>query len=246
MSAILTAEALAYAGRLAPTALTLRGGELTCLIGPNGSGKTSLLHALGGIGAATGRVRIDGVDPRTRGPDDRKRLFAYLPATRDVAWPISAADLIGLGLPKGGAPEPIEPILEALDLSGMTERRIDRLSTGERSRVLIARALAARPRVLLLDEPVANLDPLWQLRLMDHLRALTRETGCAALVAIHDLELARTYADRLIILAGGWIAADGDPQALLDGPYIPDIFGIERVGAGWRPVIRPADPRSSR
>lgn len=246
MSAILTAEALAYAGRLAPTALALRGGELTCLIGPNGSGKTSLLHALGGIGGASGRVLIDGIDPTTLGPDDRKRLFAYLPATRDVAWPISAADLIGLGLPKDAAPEPIAPILAALDLTGMTERRIDQLSTGERSRVLIARALAARPKVLLLDEPVANLDPLWQLRLMDYLQALTRETGCAALVAIHDLELARTYADRLIIMAGGWIAADGAPQALLDGPYIPDVFGIERKGAGWRPLVRPAGPRSSR
>ena len=220
--------------------------ELVCLIGPNGSGKTSLLHALAGIGSPEGEVRIDGLDPARLGPDERRRLLAYLPAAREAAWPISARDAVALGLPSGAPAGAIEAALDALDLTELAARRIDRLSTGERSRVLIARALAPQPRLLLLDEPVANLDPLWQLQLMDHLRVLAREEGRAVLLAIHDLDLAARYADRLVVMGGGRIVADGEPGALLAGPHIPAVFGIERHGGAWRPLSPPADPRSSR
>ena len=98
------------------------------------------------------------------------------------------------------------------------------------------RAISTRPKLLLLDEPVANLDPLWQLRLMDYLRNLARTEGSALLVAMHDLELARIYADRLIIMQDGAIAADGESAELLDGPHIPAIFGIEKKDGAWRPV----------
>ena len=102
--------------------------------------------------------------------------------------------------------------------------------------MLIARALVAEPKLLLLDEPAANLDPLWQLRLMDHLRSLARRGDQGLLVAMHDLELAERYGDRLIIMDGGHIAADGQPDALLAGPHMPAIFGIERVEGRWQPV----------
>jgi iron complex transport system ATP-binding protein len=127
-------------------------------------------------------------------------------------------------------------LLEELDLSSFANRRTDAMSTGERSRVLIARALVARPKVLLLDEPAANLDPYWQLRLMDYLRASVAANGQAALVAIHDLELARHSADRLIIMERGRIVADGEPAALLTGPDIPRVFGIEMTNGRWRPL----------
>jgi iron complex transport system ATP-binding protein len=110
------------------------------------------------------------------------------------------------------------------------------MSTGERSRVLIARALAARPRLLLLDEPASNLDPLWQLRLMDLLRAEAQANGQAVLMAVHDLELARHHADRLIVMSEGRIAADGESETVLDGTVVPAVFGIERVDGRWRPV----------
>ena len=245
MTARLQATGLRLAGRLERTDLTIEAPELVCLVGPNGSGKTSLLHALAGIGSPQGAVRIDGLDPAALGPDQRRRLLAYLPAAREAAWPISARDAIALGLPDGEGERAIAAALDALDLAGLAGRRIDRLSTGERSRVLIARALAAEPRLLLLDEPVANLDPLWQLRLMDHLRMLVRERGQAVLLAIHDLDLAGRYADRLIVMDGGHVVADGEPAALLEGPHIPAVFGIERREGEWRPLSPPADPRSS-
>ena len=236
MTPLVAATGLAIPGRLKETSLSLAAGTLTCLIGPNGSGKTSLLHALAGIGGRSGGLRVDDVDPRSLGPGLRPLFCTYLSASRDIGWPLTAADVVALGLTGGSEPDRVAEMLAALDLTAMADRRIDRMSTGERSRVLIARALASRPKLLLLDEPVANLDPLWQLRLMDYLRNLARTEGSALLVAMHDLELARIYADRLIIMQDGAIAADGEPAELLDGPHIPAIFGIEKKDGAWRPV----------
>jgi iron complex transport system ATP-binding protein len=235
---ILTACDLALPGRLAGASLSLASGELVCLVGPNGSGKTSLLHALAGIGHPSGTVTMDGIDPRRLGPARRPDFLTYLPATRDVHWPLLARDLIALG---GG-----EAGFASLELAPLLDRRIDTLSTGERSRVLIARALAPRPKLLLLDEPTANLDPLWQIRLMELVREEIggggrAERGRAALIAIHDLDAASLYADRILVMDRGRIAAEG-----LEGPHIGEIFGVERAGGAWREVRLPADPRSSR
>ena len=236
MTALLEAKGLCLPERLDEAAVQAEPGELVCLVGPNGSGKTSLLHAIAGIGAPGGAVRILGADPRRAGPDERRRLLSYLPASRDIAWPLVARDLIALGLPGTDDEAAIGRVVEELALGAMADRRVDRLSTGERSRVLIARALVARPHLLLLDEPVANLDPLWQLKLMDHLRLVTRRDRQAALIAAHDLDLAAAYADRLIVMHGRRIVADGNPQALLESPLIQEVFGIERRNGSWRPL----------
>jgi iron complex transport system ATP-binding protein len=236
VSALLIAERLSLPERLKETSIALQAGELTCLIGPNGSGKTSLLHALAGIHDPAGTVSIGGIDPARAAPAERQRLFSYLPASRDARWPLSAYDLIALGCPGSEERPRIPSLLEELDLSSFADRPVDTMSTGERSRVLIARALVARPKVLLLDEPAANLDPYWQLRLMDYLRASVAANDQAALVAIHDLELARHFAGRLIIMDGGEIVADGEAAALLSGPVIPRVFGIEMANGRWRPL----------
>jgi iron complex transport system ATP-binding protein len=236
VSALVQASGLKLAGRLETTSLQLEAGKLCCLVGPNGSGKTSLLHALAGIGSPQGEVRIGGVNPHDLPTAARRSLLSYLPASRDVAWPLSASDLIALGLRGATNGERIAELLRALDLEEMATRRIDRMSTGERSRVLIARALAARPRLLLLDEPAANLDPLWQLRLMDNLRLDARKNDQAVLMAVHDLDLARHHADRLIVMDRGSITADGDPEEVLASRTIQEVFGIQRVGGRWRPV----------
>jgi iron complex transport system ATP-binding protein len=231
MTPFVTAHGLSLPGRLANVSLDIAAGELACLVGPNGSGKTSLLHALAGIGDRTGSVIIDGVDPTHLGPAQRPHHLTFLPATRDLAWPLSARDLIALG---GGGEPP-----EELTLNNLLDRRLNTLSTGERSRVFIARAMAPKPKLLLLDEPTANLDPLWQIRLMELIRSELTEGGRAALVAIHDLDAAARYADRIIVMDEGRIAAEG-----LDGAHIAAIFGIEKSGGLWRPVSPSADRRS--
>ena len=234
MTALLEAGHLSLPARLHDVSLTLAAGTLACLAGPNGSGKTSLLHAIAGIGRPAGHVRIDGVEPGSVGPAQRLRLLTFLPATRELRWPLLARDLILLG---GADENQAAEIVARLALEDVATRRVDLLSTGERSRVLIARALAPRPKLLLLDEPTANLDPLWQIRLMEMMKADLRASGQAALVAIHDLDAAGRYADRLIVMQDGRIAADGEPHAILAGPAIPEIFGIERMEGAWRPAL---------
>jgi iron complex transport system ATP-binding protein len=235
MSTLVVARSIGLPGRIDRTDLDLRAGELTCLIGPNGSGKTSLLHALARIGSPLGTVTIDGVDPAQEPPSRRGSLLSYLAASRDIAWPLIARDLVALGLPDGVPHSRIEEMLALLQLQGLSDRRVDRISTGERSRLLIARVLAAGSTLLLLDEPTANLDPLWQLRLMDHLRDLVRSSERAVLVAVHDLDLARRYADRLLIMESGRIEADGPPATLLTEGHIERVFGIVASEQGWRP-----------
>ena len=220
---MMLATDLGLRGRLFGVSLTIASGQFVCLVGPNGSGKTSLLHALAGIGSPSGTVNLDGLDPRRLGPAQRPKFVTYLPASRDIAWPLPAGDLIALG----GEPRQ----MRELELAGLVDRRVDSLSTGERSRVLIARALVPCPRLLLLDEPTANLDPLWQIRVMELIRSETRSGGRSALVAIHDLDLAERYADRILVMNSGRIAAEG-----LKGPHVAEIFGIEKVAGSWRPV----------
>ena len=244
MTMLLDARALALRGRLEPTNLRL-DPALVCLVGPNGSGKTSLLHAIAGIGRPEGEVWIEGTNPRSVPPAARAHLLAFVPASRDVAWPVTAGDLIRLGLPAGADRQAMAEVVDALELAPFLERRMDRLSTGERSRVLLARALAARPRLVLLDEPAANLDPYWQLRLMEMLRDLSRG-GHGIIAAMHDLDLAARFADRLVLMDGGRIAADGAPEEVLAGPLIREIFAIERSTEGWRPLSPSERPRSSR
>jgi iron complex transport system ATP-binding protein len=236
-------KGLAMAGRLHPLDLKLEAGTLTALIGPNGSGKTSLLHALARIGRPGGTVQLCGEELGRISPARRPRLLAFLPASRDLPWAISARDLVALS---GAEAAATEAAIDRLELSELAHRPADRLSTGERSRVLIARALAPSPRLLLLDEPTANLDPLWQMRLMELLREELAGQERAALVAMHDLDAAGAYADRLIVMEGGRAVADGIPEEVLASPVIAQVFGIARDRGTWRPVRPTAGRRSSR
>lgn len=237
----LVARDIGIAGRLQPTSLDVPAGQLLALVGPNGGGKTSLLRALARIENASGQVLIDGEEVDLAPLARRRRLLSFLPASRDIVWPIAARDIIALGMDKPDTKR-VEDLIRQFELSGLAERPIDRLSTGERARVLMARALAARPAVLLLDEPLSNLDPYWVLRFVDLLREAA-ESGQAALVALHDLGQLRHF-DRALLVSGGRIEMDEAPADLVASERFEETFRIRAAGGRW--VIRkPEGPQSS-
>lgn len=238
----LIAEGIEIDQRLGATDLRVERGELVALVGPNGGGKTSLLRALARTDQAGGKVLIDGEDLDRLGEARRRRLLAFLPASREVHWPISARDVIALGLEQRDD-ERVAELLKLLELERFANRPLDHLSTGERARVLMARALAARPRVLLLDEPLSNLDPYWVLRMLDLLHEAAM-SGQVVLVALHDLALLDRF-DRALLVAGCKAELDATPAALLADAKFEQAFRV-RPEEGRFVLSSSADRRSSR
>jgi len=228
----LAAQDLSRPPGLAAATLALRPGEITALIGPNGAGKTTLLRALAGLTAGPGRVTLDGHELAALSPDARARRLAWLPAERDVGWPLAAREVVALGLPGRRDDAAIDRALAKTDTAVFADRRIDRLSTGERARVLLARALVAGPDWLLLDEPIANLDLRHQLDLLDLLRSEAAR-GAGVVLSLHDLALAGAACDRLVLIDAGRIVADGAPAAVLTPDVLATVFGVARTPGGW-------------
>lgn len=240
MTPRLEAKGVALPGRLEPSAWSVAPGQMVALIGPNGGGKTSLLRALARIEGEAGSVRVDGEELRTVLSGRRARLVGFVPASRELVWPIAARDLIALGSP---APETesVEQLIDELELGPLAARPVTRLSTGERARVLLARALLPQPKLLLLDEPLSNLDPYWVLRIVDLLSARAA-AGCAIVVSLHDLAQVSAF-DRALLVDEGRIVLDAEPAAMLASKAFADAFRVEPAATGWR--LRPAADRQS-
>ena len=240
MTSMLEVRGAHIPGRLGSTDLTVAAGQMVALVGPNGSGKSSLLRACASITGSATEVRIDCEDLRDASPARRSRLLAYLPASRDLVWPMTVRDVIGLGLTTP-APKRVETLLATLELGPLAERRADRLSTGERARVLLARALVQQPTALLLDEPLSNLDPYWVLRILEILRGLT-DNGTATIVALHDIDRITVF-DRVLLMSHGELVADLPPAEMISSPLFAATFRLEHGAAGWC-ISQTAGPRS--
>ncbi|WP_264210979.1 ABC transporter ATP-binding protein [Leisingera thetidis] len=207
----------------------IRAGEFVGLLGPNGAGKSSLMRAALGLIPSRGRSSLAEMTAA-----DRARAAAWMPQSREIAWPVPVERLVALGrlphLPRGlrlppGDQARVDQAIARMGLEPFRQRAASRLSGGEQARALIARALAQDTPLLMADEPAAGLDPAHQISAMEVFAALARE-GRAALVSLHDLGLAARHCTRLILLAEGGILADGPPAEVLTPALMARAFGI--------------------
>jgi iron complex transport system ATP-binding protein len=230
--------------------LTLRAGELVALVGPNGAGKTTLMRALTGLLPSMGTIEIAGQPLQKLGSRQRARTIAYLPQGHVFHWPMSVAAVVALGRhPYADAFSRLAPedeaavsrALKATATADLANRRVTTLSGGERARVALARALATEAPILFADEPTASLDPRHQLLVMGLLRRAARAGG-AVLAILHDLVLAARFADRVMVMDGGRIVADGLPADALSPAQLAKVFGVDAInvdtGEGFVPIAR--------
>lgn len=215
--------------------LHLKAGEMLGLIGPNGAGKSSLLKIIAGIvDPSAGKLLFDGRPLHSLPGLERARSIAYLAQAGTAHWPISVERVVALGrLPHLGSwrnassedRRIIQQALRQTDLLSLSGRSFTTLSGGEKARVLLARALAVAPKILLADEPVAALDLSHQLEVMDLLRQHC-DNGGAALVVLHDLRLAAHYCDRLQLLYQGRTLDTGAPESVINDTNLQLAYGV--------------------
>ncbi len=210
-------------------------GEIVGLIGPNGAGKTTALKAaLGLVPISEGIIWLNDAPAEDTDRRVRARTMAYVPQGAPVFWPMSAERTVALGRIPHLSPwqnldtddlECIKASMRATDCWHLRERLVTSLSGGERSRVLLARAIAVGAKYLLADEPTEALDPAHQLQVMDILREQASK-GVGSLVVMHDLSLAARACDRLVLMKDGTVLASGDTEKVLTDEYISLAFGI--------------------
>lgn len=214
-------------------------GEFVALVGPNGAGKSTLLSALAGLKPPiSGEALLDGHPVALLPAGDRARRIAYMPPDEQTVWPVPARTIAALGrMPhrkplerlKSEDEAAIDAALEKAGVAHLGHRRFDMLSSGERARVLLARALATEAEILLLDEPTASLDPRHQLGLME-LLAAEAASEKLVVIAAHALDLVARYCSRVILIDGGRIAADGTPAEALSESNLEQVFAIRAPG----------------
>ncbi|GAA2356091.1 ABC transporter ATP-binding protein [Streptomyces carpaticus] len=214
--------------------LTIREGELTTLLGPSGCGKTTSLRMLAGyLAPSEGQIFIGGEDV-TRTPPEKRGLgmvfqsYALFPH-------MSVADNVGYGLKLRKVPraERARRVAEALELVGLghlADRRPKALSGGQQQRVALARAIVIRPRLLLLDEPLSNLDARLRVQMREEIRRIQAEAGLTVVLVTHDQEEALEMSDRMVVMNGGRVMQEGPPDELFPAPanrFVAEFLGYE-------------------
>jgi iron complex transport system ATP-binding protein len=211
---------------------SFQSGELIGVIGPNGAGKSSLLRAIAGLLPYRGSLALNGREVRAVKPAELSKLRAYLPQGGEVYWPLTANAVVSLGrFPFGDAETEtgraaIGRAMLAADVAQFADRPYPSLSGGERARVLLARALAAETKILIADEPAAQLDPKHAWEALGVLRQAA-QNGALAIVALHDLTAASRMCDKVLALAGGEVQAFGTPAAILTPDLLQRVFGVD-------------------
>ena len=216
--------------------LEVEPGEWVSIIGPNGAGKSTLLRVLVGVLESSGTVSVDGVDLRTLNVRERAQAIAWVPQSPTVPHGMKVIDYVLLGrtphlhplaAPKASDVDIAQLRLEELDLVEFADRSVDTLSGGELQRVAIGRALVQDASIILLDEPTSALDLGHQQEVLHLLDRLRHEGDRTIISTMHDLTLAGHFADRLVLLANGMVAAEGTAADVLTANNIGTHYGAE-------------------
>jgi iron complex transport system ATP-binding protein len=231
--------------------LIAHAGEVVALIGPNGAGKSTLLRVLSGLlRPSAGSVTIDGADVTTLDRRAIARHVAVVPQVFETLFPFTVREVVALGRTSRLGPlgtlgtddaRAVSRALEDIGAAELADRRIDRVSGGERQRAVLAMALAQEADVLLLDEPTAHLDPAHQRATLERVASLARERGLAVVAVLHDLNLAAAFASRVVLLADGAVIREGLPSHVITPELIATVFGpgLRVVLHDGRPFVIP-------
>jgi len=212
-------------------------GELLAVLGPNGSGKSTLLKIIVGIlKRASGSVEIDNLDLDLMSRRERARLIGYVAQDSSVRFPLTVMEFVLQGRFAQGRLVSFESdddvkeasrVMEMTETSDLAGRLVMELSGGERQRVMLARALASRPRFLILDEPVANLDISHQVKMLELVSRLTSDGSMSAIVVTHELNLAAEFATGALLLKSGEIMAYGSPPEVMTEAKLRAVFDTD-------------------
>lgn len=210
-------------------------GELTSIIGPNGSGKSTLVKCIDGIlEVKSGEVYIDSKKTKDMSLKEKAKTIAYVPQVSNEVFFQRVFDTVLMGrkphLSWGVRREDLEivaEVLEYMELTELSECYLNELSGGQKQKVIIARALAQQPDILLLDEPTSNLDIKHQLEVLEIVKKINKQRKSSVVMVIHDLNMAYRFSDNLVMLKEGNIFASGTPDLVLTKENINEVYEVE-------------------
>lgn len=232
---------------LESVSLNFNEGEVVSIIGPNGVGKSTFLHCLNRLlTPSSGKVLIDGKDASEYSLRELARIMGYVPYSSSSNFPLSVIDLVIMGRHPysriGSSKDDLKAahsILEKLEMEDLAFRPFSELSAGQRQKVMIARGLVQEPKVILLDEPTANLDIKHQMEVAGLLRDLSHKNGISVVMVSHELNIAAKYSDRMVLLSGGKVYISGTPWEVLTPDNIRAIYEVDAdvEDHGGRPYV---------
>ena len=232
--------------------IELNKGETLSVVGPNGTGKTTLLKCVAGIvKQEKGTILIDGEHASLMKRLALAKRISYVPQSSPSKFPITVFDAVLMGRrpyiawkPSKKDLEMVADILKSMDLEDIALRDFDQLSGGQKQKVLLARAVAQDTDYLLLDEPTSNLDLKHQMEVMEMISSMVKRKGVAAILAMHDLNLASRFSDRMVMLNAGKVFCHGKPQEVMTVKNIRSVYGVEATISlsNGHPYILPTRP----
>ena len=237
--------------------LQFQSAQMVAIVGPNGAGKSTLMSVLSGFrNDYEGRCTFRDIEIRRWKKRDLGRQMTFIPQMIRLEFPFTAEQVVFMGrtphchglFESQEDRDAVRQAMEVTETTGFAHREFRELSGGERQRVVLAGALAQEPSVLLLDEPTTFLDLKHQISTYSLLQELARD-GIAVIAVTHDLNLAASYADRMVVMSRGRIAADGKPEQVLTAPMLKEVFEVDaeiRQGPDGRPWVFSQSPDRKR